>query len=429
MRGRLSLEDEILHIAGEPRGRSPSPSPLTPTLSPPGRGRMELRAVVRALVLVFAALLVLAGGYGAQAARGDDARALSQAKREAEQATSRFRALDRRARQATSAAERARAEAEALAARIEAAEAGLTAAERRIAIIESLQAAQRARLAARQQPLVRLTAALQTMARRPAALALIQPGSVQDTVRVRSLLAATLPEIRRRTAGLRAEVERSAGLRRQLDQAHGALLASREELRRRRTELARFEAGQRARSQQLTGLAVIESDRALVFGEEARTLERTLGTRQYQQRLAASLARLPGPVPRPGSVAETQRRALPYILPVEGRLLVGVGEISDGGVHSRGLTLAPEPRARIVAPANGRVAYAGPFRSYGNVVILDHGQGWSTVVTDLAALDVARGQLVRRGLPLGRAAAEAPRVTVELRREGRPVPIAQLIAG
>ncbi len=380
--------------------------------------------------LLFASLLLLAGGYAAHASRGDDARALAQAKREADQANARYRALDKQARRATDAAQRARAAAEALAARIEAAEAGLTAAERRIAIIEAMQAEQRARLAARQQPLVRLTAALQTMARRPAALALVQPGSVQDTVHVRSLLAATLPEIRRRTAGLRAEVERSAGLRRQFDQARGALLASREELHRRRAELARFEAGQRARSQALTGLAVIESDRALVFGEEARNLERTLGTRQYQARLAARLAALPGPVPRPGGAAGAVRRArLPYILPVEGRLLVGVGEISDGGVHSRGLTFEPEPRARIVAPANGRVAYAGPFRSYGNVVILDHGQGWSTVVTHLASLTVARGQLIRRGLPLGRAAAESPRVTVELRREGRPVPIAQLISG
>ena len=93
-------------------------------------------------------------------------------------------------------------------------------------------------------------------------------------------------------------------------------------------------------------------------------------------------------------------------MPVEGRLLTGVGEISDGGVHSRGLTFAVAPQARVVAPANGRVAYAAPFRSYGQVVIIDHGRGWSTVITNLGSLDVARGQLVRRGTPLGRAGGE-----------------------
>jgi len=385
---------------------------------------------MRFLALFACAGLLVAGGLATAAARGGDAAALAQAKREAEQAEARFEALDRQARRATTAAERARAEAEALAARIQAAEADLTAAERRIAIVERLQAAQRARLAERQQPLVRLTAALQTMARRPAALAMVQPGSVQDTVHVRTLLAATLPEIRRRTAALRAEVDRSNALHGRFEQARAALAASRQALQERRIELARFESVQRARSQQLSGLALAESDRALAFGEEALALARLQDRRQFQARLAASLRALPGPVPRPGSAGEMSGGPeLPYRLPVDGRLVTGVGEISDGGVHSRGLTFAVEPRARIVAPANGRVAYAGRFRSYGHVVVLDHGRGWTTVITDLATLGVAPGQRVRPGEPIGRAGADAPRVTVELRREGRPVPIAQLIAG
>ena len=186
----------------------------------------------------------------------------------------------------------------------------------------------------------------------------------------------------------------------------------------------------RTRSQQLSGLALVQSDRALAFGEEARALATEQDRRQFQVRLGASLGELPGPVPRPGNAEPSRPRPeLPYRLPVEGRLVTGVGEISDGGVHSRGLTFAVDPRARIFAPANGRVAYAGRFRSYGQVVILDHGRGWTTVITDFATLDVAAGQRVRPGTLLGRAAAQSPRVTVELRREGRPVPIAQLIAG
>ena len=385
---------------------------------------------MRRLVLLASVLVLAATAYAAQAR--SDARALEQAKREAEQAETRFRQLDRQARRATDAAARARAQGEALTARLESAEAGLTAAESRIALVEAQQAAQRERLAAGQQPLLRLTAALQTMARRPPALALVQPGSVEDTVHVRSLLAATLPEIRRRTAALRAEVAISADLRRRYELSRTELATRRQELQQRRVELARFEAAQRSRSRQLSGLAVAESDRALVFGEEARALARLEGTRQYQARLEASLASLPGPIPRPGSEAEAAanpRPRLPYLLPVEGQLLTGVGEISDGGVHSRGLTFATASRARIYAPANARVAFAGPFRSYGNVVILDHGRGWSTVLTNLGSLAVSRGQMVRRGDPVGRAAAESPQVTVELRRQGRPVPVAQLIAG
>jgi len=385
---------------------------------------------MRIAALLVTALL-LAGAGAAQETRGNDMEALAQAKQEAAAATRRYQALDREARRAIGDADRARAASAALAARIEVAEADLTAAERRIALIGALQAAQRARLAERQGPIVRLTAALQMMTRRPAALALVQPGSVRDAVHVRSLLAAALPEIRRRTAALRLEAQHSAALRGRAELARRQLAASRVALRQRRVALAGWEAAQRSRSQQLTGLALTQSDRALVYGEEAQVLQRDIGTRDYQAALARSLARLPGPVPRPGPAApaDAAADALPYSLPVEGRVITGVGEISDGGVHARGLTFETRAGAPVIAPAGGRVVYAAPFRRYGNVVIIDHGRGWLTVLTDLGSLDVRAGQIVARGARVGSAGTGRAQVTVELRRNGRPVPVAQLIAG
>lgn len=386
-------------------------------------------------ILPFLLFAALAASGLAAAARPSDAVALAEAKRQAEQALIRYRALARQAEQATSEAARARAEAEALAARIQAAEADLTAAEARIRIVERLQAEQRARLAERQQPVVRLTAALQTMARRPPALALVQPGSVEDVVHVRSLLASTLPVIRDRTASLRAEVERGNLLRRHADSARRALVDSRASLSARRVALARFEARQRRRSESLAELAVTESDRALALGEEARELSRLLGTREYRQRLSATLQQLPGPLPRPGPGREATRPpGAPepdkpdYLLPVQGKLVRGVGEISDAGVHARGLTFEVADGAEVVSPARGRVVYARPFRGYRHVVIIDHGRGWSTVVTDLASTGVRAGQVVARGTLLGAAGSDDPRVSVELRRNGQPVPIAPLLA-
>lgn len=377
--------------------------------------------------LVLFALLGIAVAAGAT--RPPDIAALGEARKEADAANARTQELERQARAATNAAARARAEGEALAARIEAAEADLTAAEQRIAIIARLQEAQQARMAARQGPLIRLVAALQTMARRPPALALVQPGSVQDTVRVRALLAATLPEIRLRTAALRAEVDSARALRARADQAQAALRAGREALAARRTALAAFENEQRSRSSTLAGLSLSEGDRALVLGEEARALAQRADRGAEEARLAADLASLPGPAPRPGSDGDPARPLLPYVMPIRGRLLTGVGEISDSGVHSRGLTLATAAGAQALAPAAGRVIHAAPFRSYRNVVIIDHGGGWTTVITGLATLDVARGASVAQGASLGRAGANEPRITVELRQGGRPVPLAQLLAG
>jgi murein DD-endopeptidase MepM/ murein hydrolase activator NlpD len=231
---------------------------------------------------------------------------------------------------------------------------------------------------------------------------------------------------------LRAEVARSAELRRQSEAARSGLLASRTALGERRAALSAFETTQRARSQELAGLALSQSDRALVFGEEARGLAGRIGTREAEAAIAASLARLPGPLPRPDGAAPAVAApadAIPYSLAVEGRLVTGVGEISDGGVHSRGLTLETAAEARVIAPAGGRIIYAAPFRGYGHVVIIDHGRGWTSVITDVATLEVAQGTLVRRGEGIGRTGGGSPRVTLELRRNGRPVPFAQLIGG
>ena len=81
-----------------------------------------------------------------------------------------------------------------------------------------------------------------------------------------------------------------------------------------------------------------------------------------------------------------------------------------------------------MAPAAGRIAYAGPFRSYGRIVIIDHGGGWTSLVTDMIALSARVGDRVEQGAPIGRAGAGRPTITVELRRAGQPVDIATLVS-
>jgi septal ring factor EnvC (AmiA/AmiB activator) len=81
----------------------------------------------------------------------------------------------------------------------------------------------------------------------------------------------------------------------------------------------------------------------------------------------------------------------------------------------------------VVAPDPGRIAYAGPFRTYGDIVVIDHGHGWLSAITNLGALAVKAGDEVRRGDPLGRTGPGSSRVSVELRHDGEPVAITGLI--
>lgn len=364
--------------------------------------------------------------------------ALARAKRDALLADRRSARLEAKAAAATDEAARARASEAAVAARIQAAEAEINAAEARIALVERLRARQRARLAARQGPTVRLVAALQIMSRRPPALALVQPGSMQDLAHVRALLGSQLPLVRTRTAGLRAAVAEGVRLREQADHAVATLRTGRERLNAERVALARIEAKHLVRSQALIDGAMRESDRAMALGEEARDIVDLMGELDEQASVRDRLATLPGPMlrpPLPGNVAapvpepvRTAAGRAPYRLPVVGRVVTGLGEVSEAGVRARGLTLATRPGARVVAPRAGRIAYAGEFRRYGRIVIIDHGGGWTTLITDLAALDVHAGEEISQGSPIGRAGNGRPTVTVELRKGEHAVDITPLVA-
>jgi murein hydrolase activator len=392
--------------------------------------------VVRAARLFFIGALLLGSVASAQTI-ADERRALSLAKAQSKAASVRADALQQKAQAVQSAVEKALARSAAVASRIQSAEADIDAAEARIRLIEQLRGSQRARLAAKQEPAVRLIAALQMMARRPSALAFVQPGSTRDLVYTQAMLSSLLPVIERRTAGLRAEVEASRRLRVDADRALAALRASQQRLLSQRTELVRLAAERRSVSQRFASGAMVEQDRAIALGERARDISELMDQLGNDAERREALASLPGPLLRPAvpgsarnipveTVAQSNDR-LPYRLPVAGRIVSGLGEISRAGVRARGITIATRAGALVVSPTTGRIVFAGAYRGFGRIVIIDHGRGWTTLLTNLSALDVAVGDSVVEGSPIGRAPAADPTITVELRRDNRPVDIARLV--
>lgn len=370
--------------------------------------------------------------------------ALTRARAQGEEARKRSEALEARAGSAAAAADKARDQVAALAARIQQSEADIRAGEARVAIIAQMQRAQTRKLAARQQPIVRLTAALQQIAHRSPILALVEPGSITDAVHRRIVLGDVLPLIMARTKGLRAEIAKSADLKRSAVLANTALAQTRDGLAAQQQTLTMLEQRQRIASRSLHQSASIETERALAMGEQAHDISDLLDQIDDASALRDKLIDLPGPMPRPAAPGQTalpeQASAPPapatsgpppYRLPVVGDVVTGFGELSTSGVRARGLTITTAPGATVVAPAAGRVAFAGPFRSYGKIIILDHGGGWTTLITNLAQLSVQVGDTVRQGDPIGRigesGSGSSARVTIELRRRDRPVDIAALI--
>ncbi len=363
----------------------------------------------------------------------DAQKALAEADVQGKEARARAETLEAKAVTAVAAADRTAQEAAALAARIQESEAQITANEAKIRLIEQQRAALRVELAQRQRPLVELTAALQRLSRRPAVLSLLRPGSLQEAVYLRAVLETMLPQVERRTAGLRTAIARGKVLQAQAEQASDDLRASQAELGRRRQTLAALEARQRLESRSASSSADREAERALALAEQARDLGGLVGELDKAGRLRGQLAALPGPVLRPAQpqaaqvAAVAEAAALPsnapaqYLLPVSGRLVTGFGANAPGQVQSRGISIAARGSAQVVAPAAGRVVFAGPYQGYGTIVIIEHGGGWTSLVTGLSVLDTRVGRDLVAGSPLGQAGPGRPVLSLELRKDGAPV--------
>jgi len=402
-----------------------------------GAGKAGLVGLLGAAALGMAALgTIAARAQPVMNALADEQQALVRARAQAQDARARSEAFERSAASADAEADRVRDKAAAVAARIQQSEADLRAAQARIAILGDMQRVQARSLAARQEPIARLTAGLQVMAHRPPILALAQPGSIADTVHLRMVLAQVMPVIAQRTAGLRAALDKSRALQADAELARSAMARSHDELTRRRAELARLEIQKRIASRQYRDSAAEETDRALAMGEDARDIVDLMQRMEDAGTVRDTLISLPGPVlrpERPGAARlpmaqAAQAAAVPaYRLPVVGGIVTGFGELSDSGIRSRGLTIATQSGATVVAPAGGHVAFAGAFRDYGQIVIIDHGAGWTSLVTQMRRLSVAVGETVRQGDPIGVTRPVNPQVTIELRRADRPVDIAALL--
>ena len=113
--------------------------------------------------------------------------------------------------------------------------------------------------------------------------------------------------------------------------------------------------------------------------------------------------------------------------PVSGTLVRGFGDATDSG-PSTGLSYHAAPGARVFSPCGGRIVFAGPFRSFGQLVIVDCGGGYHFVLAGFARIDLGVGQRVDSGQPVGvmpgwdpRTAGGRPALYVELRRAGQAV--------
>lgn len=380
---------------------------------------------MRGLALALILSPLLAASAAAQDAGPPLDTALKQAENEQASAEAQTAKLEQVASQAKGEVARLHAEQAAAAQAIDAAEARISAAGARLQLSAAEVAAYRGQLAVEQQPISSLLAGLATMAQRPPLLVFADRGGTDELVKVRLLLDATIPVIRARTSRLAGQLARGERLQNAALAAGSELTRSRDALLARRQRYAELEQKALRQALDASGQALGSGDIAMVASEDLERLRGEQTNNQSIRRVADQLA-MEDPAPPSPFAPENAGPQPPfaYELPTAAPVTEGLGSVNESGVRSRGLTLATARGAPITAPADGIVKFAGPFRDYDGVLIIDHGSGWLTLIVN-AASTLHPGDHVAIGQPIGRALGP---LQVELSQNGRRISPA-LIAG
>jgi septal ring factor EnvC (AmiA/AmiB activator) len=308
-----------------------------------------------------------------------------------------------------------------------------------------LEAEEKAKVEAldgRRRQLSDLLMALARHAQRPPEALVALPASPEDTIRAALLLAAAVPEIEAEASSLKSDIDDLDAVRKAEAQTREGLEKESRELARDRSRLEGLVA-QRSNLQQQTQAerrtAQAEADRLAHEAKDIKELMERLENDRAQRAAEAikrkppsAVAALPAQPTTRNPSGNTDLAALPRpIAPVTGRLVSPFGARGDGGSTNRGVTLEVPSGASVLAPFAGRVVYAGPFRDYGQLLIIEHGEGYHLLLAGLGRIDSALGESVLAGEPIGivgnpgnavaGSGGKSSRLYLELRRNGRPI--------
>jgi septal ring factor EnvC (AmiA/AmiB activator) len=324
---------------------------------------------------------------------------------------------ERDGRAETARAERLRREAAAVRSEIATLDSRLVESGRRRAEAEAAALAAEERLAALHLE-IGTESARQRAARDAFEAALIAAAFAERrleprAVRVAIFARAAASELRLEEQRTSQALERAQRLETAVNEEQRVLADAQAAIDAERAELVTLAARRRAAQSQLANDAAAAERRARTLAAEARNL------RELAQRVAAS-RRSSGAASGPATAAIPAA----WLAPAEGRIARNYGERLGQGPASQGVLVRTRASAQVVSPASGEVAYAGLFRSYGQVLILNVDGGYVLVLTGLETISAQVGQRVRAGQPIGEMPSSdtpAPELYVEVRREGQPI--------
>ena len=327
-------------------------------------------------------------------------------------------------------------------AKTQAAEERLGGLETRLALLQSSETAIRRSLEGRRNLIAEVLAALQRIGRRPPPAVLVRPEDILEAVRASMLLGAVVPDLRQEVEILGTDLAELVRLRDGIATEKGKIGAEMEQIAAERQRLASLIEARREREasaakdvEQQAALGKELAGQARSMRDFVEKIEKEISvankaadaarqaieqeTREQRERMTALAFKDPARLAP--KIAFAEAKGL-LSLPVSGSRLRGFGDSDGAGGTIRGISLETRPNALVSAPSDGWVVYAGPFRSFGQLLILNAGGGYYILLAGMQRIDVALNQFVLAGEPVATMGetSEAAATTVGV-GTGQPV--------
>lgn len=266
-------------------------------------------------------------------------------------------------------------------------------------------------LEASRQRLADLTGGLIQLSREPPAVFALRESSAADQVHRAVLLRALLPKLKAETNAIVRELESYERLQAQTQAQKKLVVAARQNLQWQRHNL-----DQLVRTRQGL-LEKTQSEKDAIAQQLASLTAEAKDLRQLMEKVSQpGWGKGKGPDKKPPPALRAGLRN-----PVAGKIVRSYGAKDDFGVASDGMLFSASGGSPVVAPQSGRVVFAGPFKGYGNVVILQHAGGAHSFLSGFGRVDADMGQTVVAGEPLGVLPSDGKsELYFEWRQNGEP---------
>jgi septal ring factor EnvC (AmiA/AmiB activator) len=326
------------------------------------------------------------------------------------------------------------------AARVRDVETNIEATQARLKPLDEREHIFQTSLDERRTVIVEILAALQRIGRQPPPALMVRPEDALQAVRTAIMLGAVVPEMRAQADALAGDLAELLRVRKNIDAENGKLsrdlaTLAHEQLRlnmliderqQKETAVAQTLDAQR---QHATDLAHQVDNLKDLIGK----LEQGLDATTRQTRLNARAIEEDATRPDLAALKDPGRLTPAVALPVNGSRIREFGASDGAGGTQKGLSIATHSGSEITAPCDGWVVYAGPFRSYGQLLILNAGGGYHVLLAGMERISVDLGQFVLTGEPVAvmgggsqvstavATGAKLPVLYVEFRKDGTPI--------